>query len=53
MTVAPEARCEATMAHDAIMRALDELSYRECEIIKLRYGLGDGDTYTYTLALPL
>ena len=28
-------------------KALSQLSYREREIIKLRYGLGDG--YTYTL----
>ncbi len=32
---------------DKIYRVLDELTYREREIIKLRYGIGDG--YTYTL----
>ena len=30
-----------------IKSCLDKLSYREREIIKLRYGIGDG--YTYTL----
>ena len=28
---------------------LNKLTYREREIIKLRYGLGDADGYTYTL----
>jgi len=32
---------------DAIKSVLRKLSYREREIIKLRYGLGNG--YTYTL----
>lgn len=32
---------------EAIKSILRKLSYREREIIKLRYGLGDG--YTYTL----
>jgi RNA polymerase sigma factor (sigma-70 family) len=32
---------------EAISTMLRKLSYREREIIKLRYGLGDG--YTYTL----
>lgn len=32
---------------EALERVFDSLTYREREIIKLRYGLGDG--YTYTL----
>ncbi|MCK6470361.1 MAG: RNA polymerase sigma factor RpoD [Planctomycetes bacterium] len=35
------------MLKDKIEQVLDTLTYREREIIKLRYGLGDG--YTYTL----
>ena len=35
------------MLKDKIEAVLDTLTYREREIIKLRYGLGDG--YTYTL----
>ena len=35
------------MLKDKIERVLSTLTYREREIIKLRYGLGDG--YTYTL----
>jgi RNA polymerase primary sigma factor len=35
------------MLRDRISRVLKTLSYREREIIKLRYGLGDG--YSYTL----
>jgi len=35
------------MLRDKIMAVLDTLSFREREIIKLRYGIGDG--YTYTL----
>jgi len=35
------------MLKDKIERVLSTLSYREREIIKLRYGIGDG--YTYTL----
>ena len=35
------------MLKDKIEQALKTLTYREREIIKLRYGLGDG--YTYTL----
>ena len=35
------------MPKDKIMSVLDTLSFREREIIKLRYGIGDG--YTYTL----
>lgn len=33
-------------AREAIENVLDTLSYREREIIKLRYGIGDGYTYT-------
>jgi RNA polymerase primary sigma factor len=35
------------MLKDKIQAVLDTLTYREREIIKLRYGIGDG--YTYTL----
>ncbi|MFP4056936.1 MAG: RNA polymerase sigma factor RpoD [Candidatus Brocadiia bacterium] len=35
------------MLKDKIRQVLDTLTYREREIIKLRYGIGDG--YTYTL----
>ena len=35
------------MLKDKIHNVLDSLTYREREIIKLRYGIGDG--YTYTL----
>ena len=40
---APRRRC----CEDEIDKVLKTLSYREREIIKLRYGLGDG--YSYTL----
>ena len=29
-----------------VLQILNTLTYREREIIKLRYGIGDGDTYT-------
>jgi len=35
------------MLKDKIEQVLKTLTYREREIIKLRYGIGDG--YTYTL----
>lgn len=35
------------MLKDKIESVLETLTYREREIIKLRYGIGDG--YTYTL----
>jgi hypothetical protein len=35
------------MLKDRIVSVLDTLTFREREIIKLRYGIGDG--YTYTL----
>ena len=35
------------MLKDKIERVLQSLTFREREIIKLRYGIGDG--YTYTL----
>ena len=47
---APSRRCSAAtqeMLKDKIEQVLKTLTYREREIIKLRYGLGDG--YTYTL----
>ena len=34
------------MLKDKMEHVLDTLTYREKEIIKLRYGIGDGDTYT-------
>ncbi len=40
---APPKRCSSA----GISKVLKTLSYREREIIKLRYGLGDG--YSYTL----
>ncbi len=35
------------MLKDKLEKVLETLTYREREIIKLRYGIGDG--YTYTL----
>ena len=43
----PSANASNEALHQAIYQALKTLSYREREIIKLRYGLGDG--YCYTL----
>ena len=43
----PSASASNDALHQAIYQALKTLSYREREIIKLRYGLGDG--YCYTL----
>ena len=37
----------AERCRDLLRHALSKLSYREREILKLRFGLGDG--YTYTL----
>jgi len=34
------------MLKDKIQQVLGTLTYREREIVKLRYGLGDGQTYT-------
>ena len=42
------ARADQAQLRGRIDAVLDKLSYREREIIKLRYGLGDG--YNYTLA---
>lgn len=44
---APSSTAAAEMMKDKIDTVLKSLTYREREIIKLRYGLGDG--YTYTL----
>lgn len=44
---APSSSAAAEMMKDKIDVVLKSLTYREREIIKLRYGLGDG--YTYTL----
>ena len=43
----PATRRRQEMLRDRINKVLKTLSYREREIIKLRYGLGDG--YSYTL----
>ena len=43
----PASGASQEMLRDRIGRVLKTLSYREREIIKLRYGLGDG--YSYTL----
>jgi RNA polymerase primary sigma factor len=45
--VSPVQAAAQEMLKDKIMAVLDTLSFREREIIKLRYGIGDG--YTYTL----
>jgi RNA polymerase primary sigma factor len=44
---APDTNATQEMLKDKIDQILKTLTYREREIIKLRYGLGDG--YTYTL----
>ncbi|MHB1158619.1 MAG: RNA polymerase sigma factor RpoD [Phycisphaerales bacterium] len=46
-TIAPNESAAQEMLRDRIEAVLKTLTYREREIIKLRYGLGDG--YTYTL----
>ena len=43
----PVAAASSEMLKDKIDQVLKTLTYREREIIKLRYGLGDG--YSYTL----
>ncbi|MEZ6230906.1 MAG: RNA polymerase sigma factor RpoD [Candidatus Brocadiaceae bacterium] len=43
----PVAAATQEMLKDKIENVLESLTYREREIIKLRYGIGDG--YTYTL----
>ncbi|NIM71373.1 MAG: sigma-70 family RNA polymerase sigma factor, partial [Xanthomonadales bacterium] len=43
----PMSMAAQEMLKDRIDDVLDTLTYREREIIKLRYGIGDG--YTYTL----
>jgi RNA polymerase primary sigma factor len=43
----PLANTSQRLLNDKIEAVLKTLTYREREIIKLRYGLGDG--YTYTL----
>jgi len=45
--ISPVQAAAQEMLKDKIMAVLDTLSFREREIIKLRYGIGDG--YTYTL----
>ena len=46
-TVSPMSSASQVMLRDKIEGLLKTLTYREREIIRLRYGLGDG--YTYTL----
>ncbi|MEM1099765.1 MAG: sigma-70 family RNA polymerase sigma factor, partial [Planctomycetota bacterium] len=46
-TEAPSTAASREMLRDRIETVLDSLTFREREIIKLRYGIGDG--YTYTL----
>jgi RNA polymerase primary sigma factor len=46
-TEAPAVTASSEMLKDRIEQVLKTLTYREREIIKLRYGIGDG--YTYTL----
>jgi RNA polymerase primary sigma factor len=46
-TASPISLAAQEMLKDKIKSVLNTLTYREREIIKLRYGLGDG--YTYTL----
>ncbi|MEF8788254.1 MAG: RNA polymerase sigma factor RpoD, partial [Planctomycetota bacterium] len=46
-SASPVSSATQQMLKDKIERVLETLTYREREIIKLRYGLGDG--YTYTL----
>ncbi len=43
----PDAATSQSMLRERIEQVLKTLTYREREIIKLRYGIGDG--YTYTL----
>ncbi len=45
--ISPMSQAAKEMLKDKIDSVLNTLTYREREIIKLRYGLGDG--YTYTL----
>ncbi|MBX3470656.1 MAG: sigma-70 family RNA polymerase sigma factor [Planctomycetes bacterium] len=46
-TETPVDASQQAMLRESIQRLLKTLSYREREVLKLRYGLGDG--YTYTL----
>ncbi len=45
--ISPVSAAAQEMLREKIMSVLNTLSFREREIIKLRYGIGDG--YTYTL----
>jgi RNA polymerase sigma factor (sigma-70 family) len=42
----PSDAMEAAELQDRVKKVLDTLTYREREIIKLRYGIGDGYAYT-------
>ena len=46
-TISPTVTASQSLLRDKIEGLLKTLTYREREIIRLRYGLGDG--YTYTL----
>ena len=48
VTEEPASGAVRNMLHERIHSMLDSLSYREREILKLRFGLGDG--YNYTLS---
>lgn len=45
--VTPDSRLIEQDRRDIVLKALSSLTFREREIIKLRYGLGDGYTYTW------
>ena len=45
--ISPVSTASNRMLKDQIEEVLQTLNYREREILKLRYGIGDG--YTYTL----
>ncbi|OOP54892.1 MAG: hypothetical protein AYP45_17850 [Candidatus Brocadia carolinensis] len=46
-TESPVTNAHQTLLKDQLEKVLDTLSYREREVIKLRFGIGDG--YTHTL----
>jgi len=43
----PEAKADEVLLRDRIRAVLKQLPYREREIIKLRFGLGQGYSYTF------
>ncbi|MDR4508400.1 MAG: sigma-70 family RNA polymerase sigma factor [Candidatus Brocadiaceae bacterium] len=40
------AATQQTLLREQLQKILDTLSHRESEVIKLRFGIGDGDTYS-------